>query len=171
LSGGAPDPLGASTTTARVVDIAVLVFREGLEFILVLAALTANMANERRHFRRPIAAGAATAIAASLVTWLIAVRIIDSLSENVAALHIQALTGLLAIIVLVIVMNWFFHKVYWTGWISLHSRKKQDLLEQAEIDRLTISHRGASGGGWRFSDLRPCTARDSRSCCSCSPTD
>jgi len=132
LSGGAPNPLDASSSTARVVDIAVLVFREGLEFILVLAALTANMSNERRQFRRPIAAGAALAIGASLITWQMAVTIVDSLSENVAALHLQAVTGLLAIIVLVIVMNWFFHRVYWTGWISLHSRKKQDLLERAE---------------------------------------
>ncbi|MCM2535792.1 FTR1 family protein [Neobacillus pocheonensis] len=24
-------------------------------------------------------------------------------------------------------MNWFFHKIYWTGWISLHNRKKQQI--------------------------------------------
>jgi high-affinity iron transporter len=132
LSGGGPDPLSASSTTARVVDISVLVFREGLEFILVLAALTANMSNERRQFQRPIAAGAALAVIASLITWQFAVTIVDSLAENISALHIQAATGLLAIIVLVIVMNWFFHKIYWTGWIASHSRKKQDLLQQAE---------------------------------------
>jgi high-affinity iron transporter len=27
-----------------------------------------------------------------------------------------------------VVMNWFFHKVYWTGWISMHNKKKKDLL-------------------------------------------
>ena len=32
-------------------------------------------------------------------------------------------------IVLVIIMNWFFHKVYWTGWISLHNRRKRELLK------------------------------------------
>ena len=131
LSGGEPDPLEASTATARVVDIALLVFREGLEFILVLAALTANMEYARRQFRRPIVAGAALAIVASLLTWKVAVSILDSLADNVAALHIQAATGLLAIVVLVIVMNWFFHRIYWTGWISLHSRQKQVLLHRA----------------------------------------
>jgi high-affinity iron transporter len=25
-------------------------------------------------------------------------------------------------------MNWFFHKVYWTGWISAHNRRKRELL-------------------------------------------
>jgi high-affinity iron transporter len=29
------------------------------------------------------------------------------------------------------VMNWFFHKVYWTGWISLHNQRKWKLLEGA----------------------------------------
>jgi high-affinity iron transporter len=29
-------------------------------------------------------------------------------------------------------MNWFFHKVYWGGWIGLHNRKKKDLLNKAD---------------------------------------
>ncbi len=29
-------------------------------------------------------------------------------------------------------MNWFFHKVYWTGWISLQNRRKRSLLQQAD---------------------------------------
>jgi len=41
---------------------------------------------------------------------------------------LQVGTGLLAIVVLLVVMNWFFHKMYWTGWISLHNRKKQRLV-------------------------------------------
>ncbi len=28
-------------------------------------------------------------------------------------------------------MNWFFHKMYWTGWISMHNRRKRDLLDPA----------------------------------------
>jgi high-affinity iron transporter len=55
----------------------------------------------------------------------------DDLSKHVSALQIQAATGLLAIVVLLIVMNWFFHKLYWTGWISMHNRKKNDLLQNA----------------------------------------
>ncbi len=38
---------------------------------------------------------------------------------------LQAATGLLAVVVLLIVMNWFFHKVYWTGWISAHNKRKE----------------------------------------------
>jgi high-affinity iron transporter len=55
----------------------------------------------------------------------------DAPSRNVSALHIQAVTGLLAIVVLLVVMNWFFHRIYWTGWIGAHNRRKRDLLDSA----------------------------------------
>jgi high-affinity iron transporter len=135
-TGGLPDPTGHSDFGARVLDISVLVFREGLECILVLSAITANMVGPRRTLQRPVAAGAATAFAVTLVTWYLAISIIDSLSENVPALDVQAATGLLAILVLLLVMNWFFHKVYWAGWISMHSRRKQALISGASNAKL-----------------------------------
>ncbi len=135
-TGGLPDPTGHGDFGARVLDIAVLVFREGLECILVLSAITANMVGARRSLQRPVAAGAAVAFAASLLTWALAIRIVDSLAENMPALDVQAATGLLAILVLLIVMNWFFHKVYWAGWISMHSRRKQSLMKAASPVRL-----------------------------------
>src|SRR5205807_10432018 len=108
---GAPDPMRPNTsTTVAFLDIGVLVFREGLECILVLAAITASMTGTRRAYRRPIGLGAALAFAASLITWVIAVRIVGSLSDNVSALDLQAATGLLAVIVLLVIINWFFHK-------------------------------------------------------------
>jgi high-affinity iron transporter len=48
---------------------------------------------------------------------------------------VQAATGMLAILVLLIVMNWFFHKLYWTGWISLHNQKKRELLSNEGKER------------------------------------
>ncbi|HEX9369292.1 MAG TPA: FTR1 family protein [Vicinamibacterales bacterium] len=137
-TGGLPNPLAHGDFGARVLDIAVLVFREGLECILVLAAVMANMGGARRTYQRPVAAGAAGALGATLVTWFIAVGIIKSLSDNVSALNLQAATGLLAIVVLLVVMNWFFHKVYWTGWISMHSRRKQQLMKTSSARRLWI---------------------------------
>src|SRR5678815_5182859 len=85
-TGGLPDPTEHGDFAARVLDIAVLVFREGLECILVLSAITANMIGARRSLQRPVAAGAATALAATLITWVSAIRIVDSLAENVPAL-------------------------------------------------------------------------------------
>ncbi len=110
-----------------MLDIGVLVFREGLECILVLAAITASMTRPQESHRRPVAVGVVVGMVATVVTWFIAIRILDDIGENVSALDLQAATGLLAIIVLLIVMNWFFHKMYWTGWISLHNRKKREL--------------------------------------------
>jgi high-affinity iron transporter len=135
-TGGLPDPTGHGDYGARVLDIAVLVFREGLECILVLSAITANMVGTRRPYQRPVAAGAGLAFLATLITWRIAIGIIDSLAESVPALDVQAATGLLAILVLLLVMNWFFHKIYWAGWISLHSRKKQELLKDVSRPRV-----------------------------------
>jgi high-affinity iron transporter len=131
--GGNPDPLAPHLDfQAAALDIGVLVFREGLECILVLAAITATMGASTDDYRRPVAFGAGAAFVATLATWWIAIGLMDDLTQKVSALNLQAATGLLAIVVLLVVMNWFFHKVYWTGWISLHTRKKQYLLERAK---------------------------------------
>jgi high-affinity iron transporter len=130
---GAPDPtLPHTSKTVALLDIAVLVFREGLECILVLSAITASMVGNHRLHRRPVAAGAAVGFIATLITWVIAVGIVGNLARSIPALDLQAATGLLAVIVLLVVMNWFFHKVYWGGWIGLHNRKKKDLLNRAD---------------------------------------
>ncbi|PYI94150.1 MAG: iron permease [Verrucomicrobia bacterium] len=117
-----------TSPTVAFLDIGVLVFREGLECILVLAAITASMVGARQAHRRPVALGAGIAFGATLVTWLIAVRIVGSLMDNVPALDLQAATGLLAVIVLLVIMNWFFHKIYWGGWIRAHNRRRKSLL-------------------------------------------
>jgi high-affinity iron transporter len=136
---GAPDPMQPNTSpTVAFLDIGVLVFREGLECILVLAAITASMTGSKRAHRRPVAVGAGFAFAATLITWLIAVRIVSSLSDNMPALDLQAATGLLAVIVLLVIMNWFFHKIYWGGWIRAHNRRRKSLLEGASAAE--ISH-------------------------------
>jgi high-affinity iron transporter len=135
-AGGLPDPLVHRDFGARILDIAVLVFREGLECILVLAAVTANLVGTRQTYQRPVAAGAAAALAATVITWFVAIGIVASLADSVSALHLQAITGLLAIVVLLVVMNWFFHKVYWTGWISMHSRRRTQLLQDTAPSRV-----------------------------------
>jgi high-affinity iron transporter len=131
-TGGNPDPLARGASGTGVLDIGVLVFREGLESILVLAAITASMVGSSRGYRKPVAVGAAVGFVASLLTWQIAIGIVDNLTESIPALQVQAFTGLLAILVLLLVMNWFFHKIYWTGWISAHTRRKKELLDRTD---------------------------------------
>ena len=132
---GAPDPMRPTTSpTVAFLDIGVLVFREGLECILVLAAITASMTGAKQAHRRPVAAGAGIAFGATLITWLMAVRIVGSLSDNVPALDLQAATGLLAVVVLLVIMNWFFHKIYWGGWIRAHNRRRKSLLGEVRTN-------------------------------------
>jgi high-affinity iron transporter len=139
-SGGAPDPtLSRPGSLAGVLDIGVLVFREGLECVLVLSAITAGMVKTAEAYRRPVAAGVGVGFLATLATWFVAVGIVDDLTQSFKALYIQAATGLLAIFVLLVVMNWFFHKIYWTGWISMHNKRRHTLLQSA--DEGMSSHR------------------------------
>ncbi len=127
-SGGTPnpaDPTAHLSHTAVVIDSGILVLREGLETILVLAVLTASMRGADTGYRRPLAAGAGLAFGAAVVTWFAAIAVTDAVGPG--SLDLQAATGLLAIVVLLVVMNWFFHKVYWTGWISHHNKRRKAL--------------------------------------------
>jgi high-affinity iron transporter len=90
------------------------------------------MVRTSQPYRRPVATGVAVAFLATLATWFVAVRVVDDLTKSFKALYIQALTGLLAIFVLLVVMNWFFHKIYWTGWISMHNKRKHAIIQIAE---------------------------------------
>jgi high-affinity iron transporter len=46
---------------------------------------------------------------------------------------LEAITGFLAIVVLLLVLNWFVHKVYWSEWIGKHHRQRRKLLAQTGI--------------------------------------
>lgn len=103
-ANGTPDPTRPSLThTAVILDSAILVLREGLEAILVLAAITASFQGAQAALRRPVAVGAGLGVLASVVTWFIVVAVLDAI--DAPALDIQAGTGLLAVIVLLVVMN------------------------------------------------------------------
>jgi high-affinity iron transporter len=130
-SSGNPNPLVPGTgSLAALFDISILVFREGLECVLVLAAITAGQAASRSSSTSPISVGAVAGFIVTLATWFATLRVVDDLGHDVSALALQAATGLLAVVVLLVVMNWFFHKLYWTGWISLHSKRKRELLDR-----------------------------------------
>ncbi len=129
-SAGNPDPAAPHLSQrAIILNASVLVFREGLEAILVLAAVSASFLGANVRYRRPVAVGAGVAGLATVVTWFVAIAIISAV--NASELDIQAATGLLAVVVLLVVMNWFFHRIYWTGWIAHHNRRRRDLLATA----------------------------------------
>ncbi len=120
---------GASETTV-VTNAAVLVFREGLEAVLILAALTASLRGAASRRKRPIFIGAFFGLIATGITWAIATFVLEQFSQYGEKL--EAVVGIIAIAILLLVMNWFFHKVYWTSWIAGFNAKKRDLLKDEE---------------------------------------
>jgi high-affinity iron transporter len=137
--GGTTDPTALApghrlSNTSVVINSAILVLREGLETILVLAAVTASFLGGNRVYRRPVALGGAAAVGGGIATWFFVVWFIGQFHGG--ELDVQAATGLPSLIVLLIVMNWFFHKVYWTGWISNHHKRRRSLLSaDADVNK------------------------------------
>ncbi len=119
---------GASAMTT-ITNSALIVFREGLEAILIIAAITASMLGPRAPLRRPIYRGALLAIPASMLLFALAILLLDSLSKYGEKL--EAVVGIVAIGVLLLVMNWFFHRVYWTEWIKGHRDRGKALTGAA----------------------------------------
>jgi high-affinity iron transporter len=102
-------PLTAIYTTISVVT------REGLEAVVILAALLAGLRGGSNHrIRRNIGIGVVAALAASVLTFVVSRMIITSLSRYGETL--EAVVSVLAVVVLLIVTNWVFHKMYWVEW-------------------------------------------------------
>jgi high-affinity iron transporter len=116
---------GATAATA-VTNAAVIVFREGLEAVLILAAVMASLSGAARAQRRPMLFGALLALVASAITFILARTVLTSLAHYGEKL--EAIVGLIAIAVLLLVLNWFFHRVYWTGHISKFHKRRRRLL-------------------------------------------
>jgi high-affinity iron transporter len=131
-SSGTPDPTearGPEPHAVVVANSAIIVFREGLEAVLILAAVAAPMLGARRGLRRPLMGGVAVAFAAVVGTWFGAQAILSQFTQY--GDQLQAVTGLLAIAVLLVIMNWFFHKVYWTKWIGARNEQRKRVLARS----------------------------------------
>jgi high-affinity iron transporter len=133
-STGPLDPTEATHRQSHgtvLFNSAMIVFREGLEAVLIFAAITASFLGANRARRKPVVAGAAIAFGATIVTWFVAQALLDVASP--LGPRLEAITGFLAIVVLLVVLNWFVHRVYWSEWIGRHHRRRRRLLAQAGI--------------------------------------
>lgn len=61
-----------------VADAGVIVFREGLEAVLILAAITASFTGARRRLRGPVLMGALCGLLATAATYAIAQTLVDA---------------------------------------------------------------------------------------------
>ena len=111
-----------------VFNSGMIVFREGLEAILIFAAVTASFLGANKEKRRPVTAGAGLAFGGTIATWFVVQAVLDAASP--LGPKLEAITGFVAIVVLLVVLNWFVHRVYWTDWIGRHHRRRQKLLTQ-----------------------------------------
>src|SRR5829696_2319860 len=122
-----PTEVEHSQSHATVVfNASVIVFREGLEAILIFAAVTASLLGANRSRRKPVAGGAALAFGATVVTWFLVQALLDVAAP--LGPRLEAITGFLAVVVLLLVLNWFVHNVYWSQWIGRHHRQRRKLL-------------------------------------------
>jgi high-affinity iron transporter len=120
---------GSTARGAIIFNSASIVFREGLEVVLILVSLTASMVGANRRFKLPLAIGAGLAFVATVALFFLARSVLMSLSRYGEKL--EAIVSVAAIGVLLIVMNWFFHKVYWTKWIAGHHARRRAILSGA----------------------------------------
>jgi high-affinity iron transporter len=94
--------------------------------VLILAAVMASLIGAARTQRRPMLIGAGLALVASAITFVLAQTVVTSLARYGEKL--EAIVGLIAIAVLLLVLNWFFHRVYWTEHISRFHKRRKRLL-------------------------------------------
>jgi high-affinity iron transporter len=127
-----PTEVAERQSQATVVfNSAAIIFREGLEAVLIFAAVTAGLSGAHAARRRPVVAGALVAFAASVLTWFAAQALLDVASP--LGPRLEAITGFIAVVVLLIVLNWFVHRVYWSEWIGRHHRRRKVLIARTGL--------------------------------------
>jgi len=118
--------VGLSPTAAAISAI-LIVTREGLEAVVILAALLAGLRGaENAPIRRRIGAGAWLALVASGILFVASRTLLQGLSRYGETL--EAVISVIAVIILLLVTNWVFHKYYWTGW----NARLRDLSKAAQ---------------------------------------
>ena len=126
---------GPQSDVSVATNSAIIVFREGLEAVLILAALMASLVGAQRHFRKPMFAGVGLALVASAVTWIVAQTVLTSLARYGEKL--EAMVSLMAIAVLLLILNWFYHRVYWQENLQSLHKKKRHVLAGAGLSLAT----------------------------------
>ncbi|MGB7954247.1 MAG: FTR1 family protein, partial [Candidatus Nitrosopolaris sp.] len=99
-----------------------IIFREGLESALIIAAiLTYIEASRNERFKKHVYVGIVIAVAATAVTWFIAQYIIEISGANREL--IEAIAGLSAVAVLFWVSFWVLNKIETKKWIEFVKAK------------------------------------------------
>jgi high-affinity iron transporter len=118
--------------TAAMIGAIFIVAREGLEAVVILAALLAGLRGpENARNRKRIGAGAWLALGVTAVIFVASRTLLQGLSHYGETL--EAVISILAVVILLMVTNWVFHKYYWTGW----NARLRDLSKAAQRQQRT----------------------------------
>ena len=118
--------------TAAMIGAIFIVAREGLEAVVILAALLAGLRGaENAGIRRRIGVGAWLALGVTAVIFVASRTLLQGLSHYGETL--EAVISIIAVVMLLMVTNWVFHKYYWTGW----NARLRDLSRAAQKKRET----------------------------------
>jgi high-affinity iron transporter len=106
---------GGNAGFAAVNSFAIIV-REGLEAVLLIAALLAYLGavGAQAKHRRQLWTGVAAGVVASVGTWFVAATLLPISGANREVL--EGVTALIAVAVLLYVANWLFQKTYIHDW-------------------------------------------------------
>ncbi|PID87153.1 MAG: iron permease [Chloroflexi bacterium] len=127
--GDLPSAPGAIITNA-----AIIVFREGLEAVVILAALTASFVGVMSRYRRYVGLGALAAFIATILTGILMQQLLSSFVRF--GERLEAVVSLVAIGVILLITNWFFHKAYWTDHMKNQHVKKSGLMKETEAGQV-----------------------------------
>jgi high-affinity iron transporter len=87
-----------------------ILFREGVEAVLLIAILLGSLAaGAASNYKRPLGLGVLAAVAATALTWVASLVLIDIAPVNRELL--EAVTALLAVVVLVVVSFWLISRL------------------------------------------------------------
>ncbi|MEM7331136.1 MAG: FTR1 family protein [Chloroflexota bacterium] len=127
--GDLPTAPGAIITNA-----AIIVFREGLEAVVIIAALTASFVGALSHYRRYVGLGALIAFVATIITGIIMQQLLSSFARF--GERLEAVVSLVAIGVILLITNWFFHKAYWTDHMKSMHQQKSGVMKGQEAGQV-----------------------------------
>ncbi|MCC7448723.1 MAG: FTR1 family protein [Anaerolineae bacterium] len=115
---------------AVVINTAVIVFREGLEALLILASLLAGLQMARDHrSHRLVLFGAVLACIGAVLTWQMARGALRLFAGP--GVNLQLILSLASVGLLLLTINWFFHRTYWTNWLARFHRYKARLVRSS----------------------------------------
>jgi len=120
--------------TASIVQSMMIIIREGLEAVLVLAVLL-TLFNSRRS-KLYLFGGATLGILASIGTYYAAKEILEISTSNREL--IEGGSALLAAIMLIFVTAWIFHNTYVKGWVAYAKELAEKSLKNGAVLTLLI---------------------------------